>query len=153
MGLRTLVYASMALYMFSCISYFKGFKYNLWFKNKQKDKNTPKLSFQTLAFTWKEVESASSPFTIYYDNMTQWHPQVPLPKTLKNTSCEGIFKRTHHHKNSTWGWNLMKWHYEEKGVIKMRTNYYDTEGRGQDFVFSRDTNTGALLFKTNPLKN
>ena len=34
----------------------------------------------------------------------------------------------------------------------MRTSYYDTEGPGQDFVTSRDTNTEALLFKTNPLK-
>lgn len=128
--------------------------HSLWIKNKPKNKNIPTLSFRILAFTLKEVESASSLFTTNYGKKSKHDSVIPTSPTAqdwgtltvryfqKNSPPQKFHQRRECVEVTLWG----------ERVIKRRTSYYDTEGPVQDFVTSRDTNKAALFFKTNPLK-
>lgn len=63
-----------------------NFKYTLWTKNKQKNENIPKSSFQNLAFRWLAAESPSSPF--YY---LLWYEEQTWLSNTHRFCCPGFW--------------------------------------------------------------
>lgn len=75
---------TMTLYTFSCINNFKVFKYTVCELKINKRTKIYQHFFQALAFTLKEVESASSPFTTYYGIRSKHDSVIPTSPTAQD---------------------------------------------------------------------